>query len=46
MDANQQIASLEYPYVLMQGFDLRMSDTPRTGYRMVAQAERDWQQLF
>jgi len=45
------MVSLGYTYVLMEGiepgasvrFDLRVSDAPHTGYRVYAQAERDWQ---
>jgi len=51
VDANRQMVSLGYTYVLMEGiepgasvrFDLRVSDAPHTGYRVYAQAERDWQ---
>jgi hypothetical protein len=51
VDANRQMVSLGYTYVLMEDiepgasvrFDLRVSDAPHTGYRMYAQAERDWQ---
>jgi hypothetical protein len=50
LDGGDQMVSLGYTYVLMEDiepgasvrFDLRVSDVPHTGYRMYAQAERDW----
>jgi hypothetical protein len=50
VDGGDQIVSLGYTYVLMEDiepganvrFDLRVSDAPHTGYRVYAQAERDW----
>jgi hypothetical protein len=51
VDAGGQMVSLGYTYVTVEdiepgasvGFDLRVKLRPYASYRMVAQAERDWQ---
>lgn len=51
VDGEGQMVSLGYTYVMSEDiepgasvrFDLRVSDAPHTGYRVTAQAERDWQ---
>ena len=51
VDDAGQVVSLGYTYVLAADiepgasvrFDLRVSDAPHIGYRVYAQAERDWQ---
>jgi hypothetical protein len=50
VDAKGRMVGLGYTYVLVEGidpgesvsFDLRVSNAPYLGYRVYAQAERDW----
>ena len=51
LDSGGRMVSLGYTYVLVEDiepgasvrFDLRVAGAPHEGYRVYAQAERDWQ---